>query len=230
MSALIGIGLYTPAEAQRLLGVSAGKIVRWLNGHAIEGRRYAPLWTSQVDLHDGKTYLGFRDLMEVRVADAFISAGVSAIRVREAIQLAREVLGMDRPLSTDRFRTDGRDIFLRLVERDRDGADREKLLSLFKRQYAFSEVLEPSLKGLEYDGEGAPSLWRPHGKRGSVVLDPERSFGQPIDQRSGVPTRALACAARVDGAEAAAAAFGVPVASVRRAVEFEEGLEARKAA
>jgi hypothetical protein len=46
-------------------------------------------------LDDDQLILGFRDLMEVRVADAFIRAGVSAIRVRSAIQVAKEVVGSD---------------------------------------------------------------------------------------------------------------------------------------
>jgi hypothetical protein len=58
MSSLIGVGLYTPAEAQRLLGVPAGKISRWLTGHVVGGKRYDPLWSPQIDLGDGKTYLG----------------------------------------------------------------------------------------------------------------------------------------------------------------------------
>src|SRR5258708_1869559 len=116
MDNLIGMGVYTPAEAGRLLHVPSAKIVRWLRGHGIGDRTYDPLWTSQVDLDDGHVYLGFRDLMEVRIADKFISYGMSPQRIRAAIQLAREVLGEDRPLSTDRFRTDGRDIFFRVVE------------------------------------------------------------------------------------------------------------------
>src|SRR4051812_45036354 len=110
MSELIGLGLYTPAEAGRLLHVAASKISRWLRGHHIGDHRYDPLWTSQVDLDDGRIYLGFRDLMEVRIANEFINLGLSPQRVRTAIGLASEIMGEDRPLSTARFRTDGRDI------------------------------------------------------------------------------------------------------------------------
>jgi hypothetical protein len=167
--------------------------------------------------------------MEVRVANAFIAAGVSSIRVREAIALAREVLGVDRPLSTDRFRTDGRDIFLRVVE-TQSGEERERLLSLIKRQYSFAEILAPSLKGIEFDEGGALTLWRPLGKRSVVILDPERAFGQPIDEASGVPTRALANAAWVEGEAGAAVVFDVPVSVVRQALAFERDIENRKAA
>jgi len=230
MVELVGIGLYTPAEAARLLAVPAVKISRWLRGHSANGRDYDPLWSPQVDLGDGKTYLGFRDLMEIRVAAAFIMAGVSAQRVRTAIELAREIVGIDRPLSTGRFRTDGRDIFLRVVEQDDDGHERARLLNTFRRQYAFAEIIDPSLKGVEFDDAGIPMLWRPCGKRGLIVVDPARSFGQPIDEPSSVPTAVLAAAGRQEGIDMAARAYEVPPASVRRAMAFEDELGTRLAA
>lgn len=231
MEKLIGVGLYTPAEAGRLLNVRAAKITRWLRGHRIGEREYKPLWTPQVDLGDGRIYLGFRDLMEARIADKFIrSYGVSPQRVRAAIQLAREVLGEDRPLSTDRFRTDGRDIFFRVIEMGEDGEERERLLNLFRRQYEFKQIIEPLLRTVDFDKRGTPFQWWPLGRRGNIVLDPTRAFGQPIDAVTSVPTAVLAAAGRHEGIQRAARAYDVPPASVRRAIEFETTMERRAAA
>ena len=152
MDKLIGVGLYTPAEAGRLLHVPAAKISRWLRSHQIKGHNFGPLWAAQVSLDDGRSYLGFRDLMEVRIADKFISLGVSSQRVRAAIVLAREIIGDERPLSTDGFRTDGRNIFLRVIENDERGEERERLLNLFSRQYEFRQIVEPLLKSVDFDG------------------------------------------------------------------------------
>jgi uncharacterized protein (DUF433 family) len=212
-----------------LLHIPSMKIVRWLRGHRIGDREYAPLWTSQVDLNDGRIYLGFRDLMETRIADKFIDYGVSPQRVRSAIQLARGIIGEDRPLSTDRFRTDGRDIFLRVVEKNEHGEERERLLNLFRRQYEFKQIIEPLLRTIDFDEKGAPSQWWPMGRRGNVLVDPSRAFGQPIDSVTSVPTAILAAAGRQEGIENAARAFDVPQTSVRRAIEFEAALERRAA-
>lgn len=221
---LVGVGLYTPAEAGRLLHVSAPKISRWLRGHQAHGRTYQPLWQSQVDLGDGRIFLGFRDLMEVRIADKFIREGLSAQRVRSAIQLARSLIGEERPLSTDRFRTDGREIFLRVVETDEHGEQRERLLNLFRRQYEFRQIIEPLLRTIDFDEKGAPSLWWPLGRRGNIVVDPARSFGQPVDAETSVPTKALAIASQYRGIHDAARYYEVPEASVRRAIDFETSL------
>jgi hypothetical protein len=230
MENLIGVGLYTPAEAGRLLHVSSAKISRWLRGHHIGDAHYEPLWTSQLDLNDGHVYLGFRDLMEVRIADKFIGYGVSPQRIRAAIRLAREVLGEDRPLSTDRFRTDGRDIFLRVVESDEQGQERERLLNLFRKQYEFKQIIEPLLKTIDFDDRGSPLQWWPMGKRGSIVIDPARSFGQPIDSGTSVPTAVLDAAGRQEGVALAARIYEVPQAAVKRAMQFEAGMGLRATA
>lgn len=229
MNQLIGIGLYTPAEAGRLLHVPPSRIVRWMRGHSVGERQYDRLWSPQVSLGDGRIYLGFRDLMEVRIADKFINAGLSPQRVRAAIQLASEIIGDDHPLSTDRFRTDGRDIFFRIIETDEHGHERERLLNLFRRQYEFQQIIEPLLKGIEFDSHGAPRLWWPLGRRRNIVIDPKRSFGQPIDAASSVPTQVLAIAGRRDGMAIAARMYEVAVSSVKRAIDFEATMEARPA-
>ncbi len=230
MDQLLGIGLYTPAEAARLAAVPAAKISRWLTGHKMNGRLYAPLWRPQVDLQDGKVYLGFRDLMEVRVANALMGVGVSAIRVRAAIELAREVYGVERPLSTETFRHNGRDIFMKVIERDADGIERENLLNTFRRQYEFTTIVEPSLKYIEFDNAGSPRLWWPKGKAARIVVDPTRAFGQPIDASSSVPTSILAAAGEHQGVEMAAKAYEVSPAAIRRSMKFEAENAARLAA
>ena len=215
---LVGIGLYSPAEAGRLVGVAPAEIRRWLQGHKIGRRHYEPLWRPQIDLGDEGIFLGFRDLQEVRVAAAFIAKGLSAIRVRQAIVLAREVVGEERPLSTTRFRTDGRSIFLQVAE----GDGQTRLIDLFKRQYAFREIIEHSLSNLDYDAAGLPAMWWPLGRGASIVLDPARCFGQPIEAETSIPAEILATAVEAEGSEIAAArAWSVPVRAVRRACVFQ---------
>ncbi|MFT6607148.1 MAG: hypothetical protein ACJA2X_002358 [Halocynthiibacter sp.] len=217
---LIGIGLYTPIEAQRLLGVSASKIGRWLSGHERKGVRYAPLWEPQIDLNDGAVYLGFRDLMEVRAANQFLDAGVSPQAVRRAIIVAQEYVDAERPLSTTRFKTDGRSIFLEIAEGEGD----KKLLDLFKKQYAFSKIMERSLKDVEFDGI-TPSRWWIGSQKSGVVLDPQQSFGQPIEHETGIPTVVLAKAVEAEGSVTKAAkAWCVERKHVQRAVDFERSL------
>lgn len=217
--ALVGIGLYTPSEAAKLTGIGAAKLRRWLRGHDVSGKHYEALWTPQVTLND-EIVLGFRDLTEARVVARLISAGLSSQKMRRAIVIAQEMTGIERPLSTSRFRTDGRSVFLQLEREDGD----DELINLFTKQLQFKKIVEPSLKDLHYDHSGIPVSWEP--MRG-ILVDPERSFGQPIEIESGVPTEVLAEAVEVEGSiENAASAFLVSKKSIVRALEFEEKLAA----
>jgi hypothetical protein len=170
--------------------------------------------------------------MEARVAAAFIQAGFSAIKVRGAIELARDIIGRDHPLSTNQFRTDGREIFLQLAQREgADDHEQQRLLNLFRRQYEFKGFLDPILKTVDFGHDGSPLVWWPAGRRLNVVIDPSRSFGQPIDSVSNVPTAILAAAAKMLGdVRSAARDYDVSETSVRHALEFETLMEQRLAA
>jgi uncharacterized protein (DUF433 family) len=64
-------------------------------------------------------------------------------------------------------------------------------------------------------------------RSGIVVLDPRRSFGQPIVNDEGVSTRVLAGAVQAEQSiERVAEWFEVKPASVRAAVDFENQLAA----
>ncbi|MCG2632847.1 hypothetical protein L6654_40370 [Bradyrhizobium sp. WYCCWR 13023] len=224
---MIGLGLYSPSEAAALTNVPAPRIRRWLTGHQVGEKTYPALWRSQLEKFevDGdQLYLSFLDLVQLRVADAFIREGVSAQKVRRAVEYGSKIVASDYPFASARFRTDGRTIVLHVLQDDGD----EKLIDLFKSgQYLMQKVIEPSLKNLEFNEADIATRWWPLGKNKGVVVDPARQFGQPIDDASGVPTSVLAEAVQAEGSEAKAAKrYMVPVASVHRAVAFQQKLAA----
>jgi uncharacterized protein (DUF433 family) len=219
----IGIGVYTPAEAARLIGVPPSTLQRWLRGYKKGEQEYDPLWRPSLDLGDERTYLTFLDLVQARVAIAFINAGLSPQKVRKAIELGRTILDSTYPFASARLRTDGNTVMLQVLTPGED----DRLIDLFRDgQYLMKHVVEPSLKGLEFDKDLAVRWW-PAGKGDRIVIDPRRQFGQPIDAETGVPTSVLATAVTAEGSvENAARAYRVPTAAVRRALRFEQKLAA----
>jgi uncharacterized protein (DUF433 family) len=229
---LLGIGLYTVAEASVLTGIPQGRLRRWLHGYTYRvGKARAtsePVWRRQVPEIDGTLGLGFLDLMEARFVDAFRAASVPWRVIRLCAERAREVTGSDHPFSSRRFRTDGRTVFAEVV----DQAGEKQLLDLVKNQLAFARVIGPSLyAGIEFSVDDVPARWWPMGKQGTVVVDPTRSFGQPIVSDGGVPTTVLADAVAAEGSIAKVALlFRLPQHSVRAALRFEKRLADRLAA
>ena len=210
------MGLYTIAEAGWLVGVGQTRLARWLRGHRVKDRSYEPLWRPEVDIGDGGLYLSFRDLLEAHVASKFIATGLSPQKVRQAIRLATDIVG-ERPLSTEWLRTDGRAIFLRVLT---EAGDEPKLLNLFSKQYAFNAIVQTSFRDIEFLKQ-TPAIWWPRGRRSGILIDPARSFGQPIERETSIPAKALAMAAVAeDSPQAAAKVWDVPLAAVRRAIRF----------
>lgn len=76
-----------------------------------------------------------------------------------------------------------------------------------------------------------PARWWPLGRGKAILVDPARSFGQPIEAETSVPVTTLVAAAEAEGSsEAAAKAWDVPVRAVRRALAFEREMSAQQAA
>jgi uncharacterized protein (DUF433 family)/DNA-binding transcriptional MerR regulator len=207
---VLGLGVYSVAEAARLTGISAGRIRRWLRGQ----RRDAAV---------EPLVLSFRDLLEVRFVDAFRKHGVSWKAIRVAAERAEEIVQDAHPFSTKRFKTDGSSIFADIVQKTGE----ESLLDLVKSQYELKSVVDPFLfEGLEFSDPGIePVRWWPLGRNHRVVIDPERSFGQPIVVPESVPTAVLARAVQAEGSvEAVARWYLVDAQAVEDAVEFESRL------
>lgn len=224
---LFGVGSYTIQEASRLLRVPAINISRWMRGYSYRrnGRTHAvpPLWQSQWPAVDGQRIeIGFRDLIELRFVKAFTEAGVGLLAIRNCLYFARELVDDDHPFATRRFRTDGKTIFLESARQA--GGNDEEMLDLKRRQYVFGQVIERTFKDLDIEAD-AVARWRPFNGKGSIVIDPNRSFGQPIAAESGVPTIVLAQAVEAEGSEERVARlFDVSLAAVRDAVRFESTL------
>jgi len=196
----LGIGYYTVPEAARLLGMPARNVRRWMGGYAYKNEKRGsvaiePLWTPQLPRIDDQLQLGFRDLIELRFVQAFTDAGVGLKHIRNCLDLARQIVNDSHPFSTQRFRTDGRSIFLESLDGNREDPD---VLDLRKNQYVFARIIAKFFKDLDIDDD-AVSRWRPYQGRLTIVIDPQRAFGQPIANSSGIPTETLFDALQAEG-------------------------------
>lgn len=205
---------------------SPSSVRRWIGGYdySLGGkvRSVPPLWSMDLPTFDDQFVISFRDLIELRFVKAFVSKGIGLKAVRNCLNYARQCVESDRPFSTGRFRTDGQTIFLESLEASGDA----KLLDLRGKQYVFKQIVERSFKDLDLEGN-LVARWRPFRGKQTIVIDPQRAFGQPIAERTGVPTVVLAEAVKAEGSVARVAAiFEVDKAVVQDAVHFQEELMA----
>jgi hypothetical protein len=149
---VLGRGVYGAADALRLINfrrrpdaptrsISRQTIARWLRGYNYsrdgEVRHSDPLWHPDYANEDETIELSFRDLIELRFVKAFRDVGLSPPTIRECFMRAVEAVKDERPFSTQRFRTDGKTIFLEITHDVREG----ELLDLKRRQGAFHRLV-----------------------------------------------------------------------------------------
>jgi len=208
--------LYSFAEADRLAGVTRGTSSRWLKGYRYwytpEERRVLPPITPDPSPREA---VSFMDLVEVVAIGKLRGRGFSLRRVRQINEYCQLALNSDRPLVTERFKTDGRDVFVM--------ADTGYLLDVLRGAgtQAWDEVLDPFLDTLDYEDELARRWW-PRGRTEPIVVDPDYGFGLPVIRGSGVRTEVVAERSRAgDSREEIAYDFGVGPEEVEAALRYE---------
>jgi uncharacterized protein (DUF433 family) len=221
--ATLGVGIYSFVDAARFIGSESRDLRRWMLGHTAtrdgEKHHYAPLWTSQLAETDIEG-VGFRDLIELRFVRTFIASGVPLNLIRRTIDELRERLGNEYPFTSTAFKTDGKRIFMEMLDDNGDKA----LVDVVKRQNVMGKVIGPSLReGIELNVDDEAMRWYPLPRSKTIVFDPQRSFGQPILSESGVPTIAIAEVLKAEGGDVkrVAALYEVSVADVRKAAAYE---------
>lgn len=216
-----GIGVYSVPEAARLIGMPSQTLRRWVSGsdHLEDARN--PLWSAQYAKSDDDQYLGFRDLVEARIVKALRRNDIPLQTVRRCLQRARTIIGDEHPFSTRNFKTDGKTLFLEILQ----GGEHPILVDLRQGQQAFKTILEQSLNGLEFGNQVAERWWLLAGKK-TIVADPKRSFGHPIIASNGMSTACVAEAVLAEGAaERVAQLYEMRVSEVNDAVIFEQQLK-----
>jgi len=218
--------LFTPADAERIVGAPASTTRRWLEGYAFEHkgerRTKGPRLGPSATRIDGVLLMSFLDLVEVHMARIMRRQGVSWPNIDRAAAFFRDAWHDPHPFALQRFRSDSRSVFVELGR----GIGDNSLLQLGANQFVFDALIEQSLFDvLDFREDGVPwRLW-PRGRDAQVVIDPARSFGHPILDAQGVPVRMIvaAFAANDNQIDRVALWFDLPVDAVEAALRYEVG-------
>lgn len=214
---ILGHGVYTPREAARLVGETPQHVFRWTRGSGPT----EPLWLARYQFLEDSTEISFLDLVEVRVVAAMRRSGISLQSIRYAISFAQKALGIERPLSSREFKTDGSELLMDAVEDDGE------FVSLSRKrpgQKVFKDIISQSLSDLEYEGDYV-ARWRPKGFK-SVIIDPARNFGDPLIDEYGISTSALFRESeQFQDIRYISKTYEIPSQTVKAAIAFEQHLD-----
>src|SRR5262245_49396481 len=216
------VGLYTVPMAAKLLGENGTKIRSWIDGYPNSDA--IPIIRRQLPPINGRTVLGFLDLIEARFIGHFDRFGLSPQSIRKVAEKLRERHKADHPFATNkRFRTDGKKIFMEIVETDEE----KRVLNLMNDNFEMGPVIEASLFTSILYADDLAYRWRPVSELPLIVLDPKYAFGRPVLEGIWVPTDTLHDAYEVEGNTLRVAEdFEISEEAVNQAIAFEKRLRA----
>lgn len=228
---LLGVGIYTRAEAARLLHLSPGRVSSWVRGYRYRwgprtSRRAGsqpPVINTDIPSIDGALSISFLELMELRVVRQFRHRGIPLQTVRVAWHHASQAFGSTHPFADHRVFVDGLKIFAAA-----GNSGNPDLLEISSRRSPFQlnagPIFERSLQEIDFDEGGLARRWWPRGQTVPIVLDPQIAFGAPTVAGTRVSTQTLALYAKGNRVDEVAYALRLAPEQVEAAVQFETQL------
>jgi uncharacterized protein (DUF433 family) len=221
--------LYTLSGAAWALDVPTSTFTTWALGYTRTppGRQKVkgePIVTAlQSKNGRGSPIVPFVGLAEGMVLAAIRRKGVPLQRIRPALKVLTNNIGLEHALASRALYTDGAEILYDYAETVGDSPEARsarELVVVRHGQHVFAEVLEDYLHRIEYAPDGYARLIRlPQYRRAEVVADPARSFGQPIFGHGGARVAdALQRFWAGDDLDVVSQEFGVPIADLEDAL------------
>lgn len=215
---LMGHGVYSFREASWLTGLKTARVREWFTSH--QSVNHDSIFESDFAGKTSQQLISFLDLVDVFVAGQMREHGVSLQTLRRVYKTLEHDQGLVHPFSRRELLTDGRRVFVAGL----DEQGREEVFDALTRQKAFPNIILPFLKKLDFDSTS--SLARRWRIARGIVVDPTICFGQPVVEAKGIPTRIIANAMEANEEDASIVAdwYGMSVAQVKSAYEFEHRL------
>ena len=166
---------------------------------------------TSVEAGQGDAVVPFIGLAEGLVVAAFRSAGVSMQQIRKAVAILERETGLAHALASRRLYSDGATVLYDYAMRE-DDPELAGLTEVVSRQRVFGEAIAAYLNRIEYDTtDWAITLVSPATREQTVVVDPRRSFGQPMFVHGGARVEDVLDRWKAgEPISAVAADFGVP--------------------
>jgi uncharacterized protein (DUF433 family) len=179
----LGSGIYTLPDVATILRLPQEKVRRWMNGYwnAKFGQ------STQTAFSEGtgrERITNFLTLIEFFTFYQLRDAGVSTQRIIKAHQVLEMLLHMPYPFASSSILTDGRQVLFT----GEAGAIIQADESL---QITIAQVTSPFCKKIDFDNQTLAGRFFPVSRESSVVIDPERKFGQPIIDGTSILTQTI---------------------------------------
>jgi uncharacterized protein (DUF433 family) len=219
---------YGIKEAARCLSMSSATLDSWVNGRRYPSSTGPRFFKPLIDLASPGR-LSFFNLVEAHVLLSTRKKHlVEMPAVRRAIDYVRKCYPSPHPLLTESFLTDGKDLFVKKIERS--GEERTINVSSWG-QLGLGPILDFYLHRIERDGKGWPIKLFPirmnwPGDLTSdpprvVVIDPMVSSGRPVVNGTGVMAEVIVGRFNTgEGIESIADDYGLEISQIEEVIRY----------
>ena len=164
MHSSLDVSMYSAAEAGRLVGLSAFRIRRWLQGYDYNndrGRKHIQPVIRRGGA-DGTSYASFLDLIDLLFVKKFLDHGHSLQKIRKALDEAATILNTSH-FARQSFFTKGNNIYLKVKD------EGDAILQLLSGgQWVIAPIIQELAHQIDFDKtSGLARRWYP--------MEPDRS-------------------------------------------------------
>ena len=236
-SNLLGVGLYSPADAALYARVPTQLLTRWVYGTKSGDSVIEP----QVDDSDDRiiTFLDFVQTLAIRRIRQ--ERRISLEKIRQAYHLARDQFGVEYPFALDTTRIGlfgpprnkaKQEIWICVGENDEGARKYFQLTGRKRNNQLIGEVVLTYARRLVFDETGLAREYKAFDTSdGNVLMNPDVRFGEPYLESCGYTARTLFEAYQTEGSLARVAElYGVSERDVTLAIEYFDHLRPANAA
>ncbi|MFJ4297823.1 DUF433 domain-containing protein [Curtobacterium sp. NPDC089689] len=174
--------IYSLTEAAQIVRAPSTSFARWAHGHRFRQRSEGEWgWSAPIltGVRPGRSFtVPFNALAEAYIVESFRRAGLPMARIRPAVDVLRQEIGLEDALLSEKLRTDGAEILI-------DNGDRD-LVVVRNHQGVFRDVVDQYLQSIVYREGFVDFLRLPAFEHIEVIVDPHRNSGQPTVAKIGV--------------------------------------------
>lgn len=188
------IPLYTVGAAARIVDVHHATLSTWTRSYrrgGANGRSTLtdPIITRLCPERPRYPCIPFIGLAEALVLAAVRRSGVPMQRIRPALKVLEQEIGLKHALASRSLYTDGAELLYDYADKQSSMGESDLVMQLVvvrSGQRVFKEAVMEYLSRIEYASDGYAARIRvPAYTKAEVVADPEMSYGSPIFARGG---------------------------------------------
>jgi len=178
----IGSGIYTAADAARILKIPYPKANYWFRYYIKNKLSEQIGYQYYFEIKD-ITAVSFLSLIEMYVFYTLKEKGMNTNKIMDSHFHMSDFLKTPYPFASKNLYTDGKCLLFE-IENNLISADKA-------RQIKIRQVLEPFFKKIEFSEQGLARKFYPLGRKHTIVVNPENQFGQPIIDGTNILTSTI---------------------------------------